>query len=288
MAGLAMGMVALIDAHVHCWQLGHHACTWPPPGLGAIHRDFGLGDWQAEAAPLGATRAILVQSQASARDTDWLLELARDDSRVAGVVGWIDLAAPGASAGIAQLAASPKLRGVRPMLQDQPDIDWILASALRPAFAALVAWGLCFDALVRPDQLTTLLRLADRHPDLRIVIDHAAKPELACGRLDPWRSLIDGLAALPNVYCKLSGLVTEAGPGWRVAQLAPCVDHLLAAFGASRLLWGSDWPVVNLAGGYARWLAATDELLPRDAASRARILGANAARVYGVDAGMGS
>lgn len=273
----------MLDAHVHCWQLGRHACTWPPPELVPIHRDFLPDAWQAEAARCGMARAILVQSQASTLDTDWLLALARDDARIAGVVGWTDLAARDAPLCIARLAAAPKLRGVRPMLQDQPDIGWILLPSVQPALAALVAHGLCFDALVRPHQLPTLLRLAERHPDLAIVIDHAAKPDLAAGRLDPWRSRMADLAALPNVHCKLSGLVTEAAPGWRVADLAPCVEHLVAAFGATRLLWGSDWPVVNLAGGYARWFAASGELLHLDAAQRAAVLGGNAARVYGVD-----
>lgn len=275
----------MIDAHCHVWRLGCNDCTWPPPALAAIHRDWLLDDWQDDAAPLAVERAIVVQSQPSARDTAWLLALARDDARVAGVVGWVDFAAADAPSRIAALALHPKLRGLRPMLHDLPADDWITSPALAPATRAMITHGLCFDALVRPRHLPHLLRFAERNPQLTIVIDHAAKPDVAGAAREPWRGWMARLAALPQVYCKLSGLVTEAGPGWREADLRPCVEHLLDVFGPQRLLWGSDWPVVNLAADYARWFHVADALTGLTGVQRAALFGGTAARVYGIERG---
>ena len=272
-----------IDAHVHFWRIGRNDCTWPPPELVAIRRDFLPEDWRREADAVGVDAAVAVQSQSSAHDTEWLLQLARDDPRVAGVVGWADLTAHDAPSHIAALARHPKLRGIRPMLQDLPCDDWILSPSLTPAIEAMIAHGLCFDALVKPRHLPHLLHFAERHPDLPIVIDHAGKPDIARGMLQPWRRNTAALAALPNVVCKLSGLVTEAGDDWHARDLAPCIDHLAETFGVRRLLWGSDWPVLNLAADYRRWFELADALTHLDAAERAALFGGNAARFYGIE-----
>jgi L-fuconolactonase len=274
----------MIDAHCHFWRPNRNDCTWPPPALTAIHRDFLPDDWQREAKAVGIGAAVAVQSQPSDRDTAWLLALARDDARIAGVVGWVDLAARDAPDRIAALASHPKLCGLRSMLQDLPDEDWILQPALAPALKAMTAHGLCFDALVRPRHLPHLLRFAERHPALRIVIDHAAKPDIERGALEPWRAQIAALAGFPNVVCKLSGLVTEAGKAWRADDLRPYVEHLLATFGPRRLLWGSDWPVVNLAADYVRWFDVADAIAGLAGGERAALFGANAVRVYGIEA----
>jgi len=275
--------VAMIDAHCHFWCLNQNDCTWPPPELAAIHRDFLPDDWRREAQAVGIDTAIAVQSQPSGRDTEWLLQLARGDARIAGVVGWVDLARRDAPECIAALALDPKLRGLRPMLQDLPEDDWILQPAVTPAIEAMVAHALCFDALVHPRHLPHLLCFAERHPALRIVIDHAAKPDIAGGTLEPWHAQIAALAEFPNVACKLSGLVTEAGNAWRPDDLRPYVGHLLATFGPRRLLWGSDWPVVNLAADYARWFDVADALAGLADDDRAALFGKNAARVYGIE-----
>ncbi len=210
-----------------------------------------------------------------------MLGLAAASPTVAGVVGWVDFTAADAADVIADLASDPLLVGFRPMVQDIPDDDWLLRPDLAPAFRALVVHGLVFDALALPRHLSRLLVVVDRHPDLAVVIDHGAKPFIKDGRLDPWRADMAALAARPNVVCKLSGLVTEAGPDWSVETLRPYVDHLLAVFGPERLLWGSDWPVVNLAGGYDRWREASLVLLAGlTEAERAALLGGNAARLY--------
>lgn len=273
----------VIDAHAHFWRIGCNDCTWPPPELTAIHRDFLPDDWWREAQAAGIDAAIAVQSQPSERDTEWLLQLASDDARIAGVVGWTDLTAREASERIAALAEHAKLRGLRPMLQDLPDDEWILQRELDPAIEAMLAHGLRFDALVKPRQLPHLLRFAERWPSLPIVIDHAAKPDIAHGALDPWRADMAALAALPQVCCKLSGLVTEAGAGWRAADLTPCVEHLLATFGPARLLWGSDWPVVNLALDCRGWYALATGLSNLQDDAHDAMFGGNAARFYGVD-----
>lgn len=250
----------MIDAHQHFWRIGAHGCEWPTQDLAAIHRDFGPADLKAVGEPLGLTGSVLVQSQPSDRDTDWLLDLAADEPLVLAVVGWSDLAAPDAAARIAALAARPKLRGLRPMLQDLSDDACILDPALEPAIEAMITHDLSFDALVLPRHLPHLLTFARRWPDLRIVIDHGGKPAIAAGALDHWRADIAALAALPNVFCKLSGLLTEASPDQPPEALASYVTHLVEAFGPSRLMWGSDWPVLNLAGDYADWLALARRL----------------------------
>lgn len=271
----------IVDAHFHLWRIGRNDCTWPTAELAAIHRDFGIDDWQRAAASSGAGAGVLVQSQASARDTDWLLGIAGGDHRIAAVVGWADLSARDAQERVATLAAQPKLRGLRPMLQDLPQDDWILRRELEPAVGAMIAHGLCFDALVKPRHLPHLLEFAHRYPRLRIVIDHAGKPDIARGAFEPWRSQMTELAALPNVFCKLSGLLTEAGGRGSADGLRPCVDHLLQTFGPWRLLWGSDWPVLNLAGAYAEWFRTADVLTGLRGAERAALFGGNAAACYG-------
>lgn len=272
-----------IDAHQHLWRLAARGEAWPPPALAAIRRDIE----PAELAPLLSRHAIdgtiAVQSLAHESDTVYLLDQARRHAFIRGVVGWVDLAAPGAAHRITALAADRKLVGLRPMLPDLPD-DWLDQPALAPAIDAMLEHGLRFDALVKPRLLSALLNFARRHPALPIVIDHAAKPFIAYRVHEPWRRELARLAELPQVYCKLSGLVTEAGPGWRLAQLQPYVAHVLAVFGTDRVLWGSDWPVVNLDADYGRWLAASETLLEHlDAAARAAIFGANALRFYGID-----
>lgn len=271
-----------VDAHVHFWRIGRNDCSWPPPELAAIHRDFLPDDWRREADAAGVDAAIAVQSQPSERDTAWLLDLAHGDARIAGVVGWADLAAPDAARRIAALTSHPKLRGLRPMLQDLPDDDWILQPSLTPAIEAMLAHDLCFDALVKPRHLPHLLRFAEQHPALPIVIDHAAKPDITHGVIDPWRTQIAALAGVPNVSCKLSGLVTEAGDAWHPDALRPYVEHLLATFGPRRLLWGSDWPVVKLAADYSRWFDLADNLAGLAGDERAALFGGNAIRFYGI------
>jgi L-fuconolactonase len=272
----------LIDAHQHFWRVGENGFSWPTPDLAAIHRDFGPADLAAVAAPVGLAGSVLVQSQPDDRDTDWLLAMTADEPLVLGVVGWADLGSPDAPARIARLSGHPKLRGLRPMLQSLDDDAWIAAPGLDPALDAMVAHGLSLDALVLTRHLPHLLALARRRPELAIVIDHGAKPPIAVGDKDgAWARGIDALAAQPQVFCKLSGLLTEAAPGQGAEALSPYVAHLVAAFGPERLMWGSDWPVLNLAGDYGGWLALARELSGlTDAADLAALFGGTSRRFY--------
>jgi L-fuconolactonase len=251
----------MIDAHQHFWRIGQNDCVWPGPDLGAIHRDFEPAELQALATAAGVEGTVLVQSQESDRDTDYLLGLADATPWVKAVVGWVDMALPEAPARIAALAGRPKFRGVRPMLQGLAEVDWILRAELEPAVTALVAHRLSFDALVQVRHLPALARFARRFPSLAIVIDHAAKPDIAGDGHADWRAALAPFAGLANVSCKLSGLLTEAAAGQGAEALAPYVADLLALFGPQRLMWGSDWPVLNLASDYAAWLAMAQDLV---------------------------
>jgi len=269
-----------IDAHQHFWLLANRAGQWPQPELAEIHRDFLPDQLEPLLRQHGISGSVLVQSLPSMSDTLFLLGLADRHAFVRAVVGWADLKAANAEQQIQLLASHPKIRGLRPMLQDLAD-DWIDDPLLAPAVAAMQRHRLSMDALVLPRHLPALLRFAERYPDLPIVIDHAGKPQIASAALEPWRASITRLAALPQVYCKLSGLVTEAVADWQVAQLQPYASHVLDVFGAQRVIWGSDWPVVRLAGDYGRWLEATDVLLgDLDPLQRQQVMGLNAQRFY--------
>ncbi|WP_404336951.1 amidohydrolase family protein [Sphingomonas sp. MMS12-HWE2-04] len=261
----------MIDAHVHLWQLGRNACTWPTPDLNAIYRDFELDDARNVLTESGVEAAILVQSQEDPADTAWLLKVAQV-AEIAAVIGWADLSSP---ADVAALAAHSKLRGLRPMVQGCA-ADWYDDPVRDAGFAAMAAHGLVLDALIRPVHLPALARLADRYPGLTIVIDHAAKPDPG----DPtgWREAIAQAAARPNIACKLSGLLTELAPGQDAAALDPIHAHLWQCFGPERLLWGSDWPVVTLRGDYPGWLALARAWVP--AQHHHSVFDTNARRLY--------
>ena len=285
-------MTARIDAHQHYWRIGARAGCWPPAELDAIHRDFGPADLAPllDAARIDTT--VLVQSLPSEADTRFLLDLAAETPSVGAVVGWVDLKADDAPARIAAFASAPKARGLRPMLQDLPDDAWIDDPRLDRAVAAMRKHALGFDALVMPRHLDALHAFARRHPDLPIVIDHGAKPFIERGELQPWLSAMSRLARLPNLHCKLSGLWTEAGPSAGPdtvrTRTRPYVHALAELFGPTRLMWGSDWPVLRLAsacGGYGEWLAACEDDCARllGATALDGLFGGNARRFYRID-----
>jgi L-fuconolactonase len=273
-----------IDAHQHFWRLADRRGAWPPPALAAIHRDFMPDDLAPLLASHGITGTVLVQSMPNEDDTRFMLDLAKRHAFIRGVVGWVDLKRADSPERIASLAQDARLVGLRPMLQDLDDDCWIDDAALAPAVQAMLAHELCFDALVLPRHLPALLRFAERFPALPIVIDHGAKPAIAQGKTEPWASDLARLAALPQMVCKLSGLATEAGGSWSVDSLRPYVRHILDRFGPQRVIWGSDWPVLNLAGDYARWIDASEALLANlGQAERDDVFGLNARRFYRLD-----
>jgi L-fuconolactonase len=271
-----------IDAHFHAWQIARGDYGWLTPELSPLYRDVSVADWQAEAAPCGITGGVLVQAAPTEAETRFLLQLAAQNNAVLGVVGWVDWLAPDAAKRVRLLAQNVKLKGLRPMLQDIADPAWVLQSSVQPALLAMADCGLVFDALVKSAHLPHILTLAQRHPGLSIVIDHGAKPNIAAGEWQPWADGIERVARETTATCKFSGLFTEAAPGTQGADLQRWADHLLACFGPERVLWGSDWPVLERSGKtYTDWWQTTQQLLARfSAAERGAILGGNAKRIY--------
>ena len=285
-----------IDAHQHFWQLARGDYAWlraDDPDVAPLVRDF-LPD---ALLPLmrthEVTRTVLVQAAESVAETAFLLGLAAAHDFIAGVVGWVALDRDEAASTLERLAADGRLKSVRPMLQDLPADDWIVHAPRADALRTLQRLGLRFDALVRPRQLAALARFARAWPELPIVIDHAAKPPLSAAwndeAMQAWRRDMAALAAAPQVCCKISGLLTELAPPDRASparaaeRLRPVIDALLAWFGPERLMWGSDWPVLTLAGSYAEWVCVSDDLLgPLSVDERAQVLHGSAQRFYGL------
>ncbi|MEO9525829.1 amidohydrolase family protein [Roseibium sp.] len=270
-----------LDGHQHFWKLARADYGWLTAELAPLYRDFVPDDLAPVLGRLGIEGTILVQAAPTVAETRFLLDLARQNDFIKGVVGWADFEAADAPDQIATLASDPKLVGLRPMIQDITDPDWMLHSRLDPAYRALVDADLVFDALTLPQHLPNLLRLAERHADLRMVVDHGSKPRIADGDFEDWAADMKTIASNTSAVCKLSGLVTEAGDNWTLDDLRPYVGHLLETFGPDRLIWGSDWPVCTLACSYDEWARITDDLLQDLGASeREAVMGATAARVY--------
>lgn len=270
-----------IDAHQHFWSLARGDYGWLTPALGPIYRDFGPADLAPLLAAHGIERTILVQAAPTEAETAYLLDIAAKTPFAAGVVGWTDFDRPDAVEHIAALGSDPLLVGLRPMVQDIADDNWLARPELAPAFEAMTAKGLVFDALLKPRHIAPMLTVLERHPELACVIDHGAKPDLVNGDLAAWRDGMSALAKHPGLTCKLSGLVTEAGSDWTLETIRPVVEHLLSTFGPERLIFGSDWPVVTLRASYGQWLEATETLLAGlSEAQRSAVFGGNAQKLY--------
>lgn len=276
--------VPRVDAHQHFWRLSRGDYGWLTSDLAPLYRDFEPADLAPRLVEAGIDASVAVQAAPSVAETRFLLELADATSWIAGVVGWIDMEAADSVDSLMQLAYHPNLCGIRPMIQDIGDPAWMLGERLRPVFDALTAETLCFDALVRPEHLPNLAILLNEHPQMRVIIDHGAKPAIASGEFEAWAAAIACIASETEALCKLSGLVTEASDDWTPDSLRRYVDWLLETFGPGRLVWGSDWPVVHLASDYAGWRACSLELLEHLTDSeRDAILGGNAIRFYDLD-----
>jgi L-fuconolactonase len=271
-----------IDSHQHFWRLDRGDYEWLTPKLEPIYRDYLPGDLEPQLRRAGVDSTVLVQAAPTIAETQYMLELAAEHAFIAGVVGWVNFESPVAPATIETLAADANLVGLRPMIQDIPDAAWMLKPELAPAIEAMIDHDLVFDALILPQHLPVLADFADLYPELRLVVDHAAKPPLGSGDLSTWRHDISEIARSTNAVCKLSGLVTEAGSA-NPAMLAPCVDHLLEVFGPRRMMWGSDWPVCELVCSYEEWSQAVEMLLVRlTGAERAQIYSGTARECYGI------
>ncbi|MFV1441953.1 amidohydrolase family protein [Phaeobacter sp. JH20_36] len=242
-----------IDAHQHFWKLARGDYDWLTPDLKPLYRDFGPDDLKPllDAAGIGGT--IAVQAADTEAETEYLLSLTDRHEWIVGVVGWTDLEAKDAPATIERMAQHSKLVGFRPMIQDIEDDAWMLKDSLRPALDTMVAHNLTFDALVMPRHLGHLCEFLKKYPNLRVVIDHGAKPEIHQGHFDGWAADMTLIAKSSQAFCKLSGLTTEAGPDWRPDDISDYIEKILQVFTPARVLFGSDWPVLNLASDYDAW-----------------------------------
>jgi predicted TIM-barrel fold metal-dependent hydrolase len=279
-----------VDAHHHVWDLARRPQPWlDEPGLEALRRSFGIADLITDAAgglcgrSLAAT--VLVQCLPLVAETEDLLGLAADEPLVAGVVGWVDLTDPELGRQLDRLRTLPggqKLVGIRHLVQAEPDPRWLLRADIRRGLDQVAEHGLCYDLLILPHQLPAAAALARAAPDLRLILDHAAKPPLRSGDLREWVNGIRSLAAAQQVVGKFSGLITEADHAhWTIDDLRPVATELLDDFGPRRLMFGSDWPVCRVAGGWAAWAAAAEELLsPLSTADRDQVLSGTVRRTY--------
>ena len=248
----------VIDAHQHFWKIDRGDYFWMDDSVAAIRRDTLPPDLQAIAPPLGVTATVVVQAAATVEETEFLLSLAKQHNWIQGVVGWVDLTLESAHETLATLARDPHFKGIRPMLQDIEDSHWILQPVVIENLKQLAKLGLSMDALITPRHLEIINQLANEIPELPMVIDHCAKPVIAAGNAasDDWHKGMRQLAEHPQIYCKLSGLANEYGNGWSADTLSPIAQCVLECFGAERVMWGSDWPVLELVGEYGDWLQA--------------------------------
>jgi L-fuconolactonase len=273
----------IVDSHQHFWRVSRGDYGWLTPEAGLLYRDY-LPEHLAALLQSSAVQAtVLVQAAPTEAETRYLLELSQTHSFIAGVVGWVDFDAPDVQERMIALQADSqgKLKGLRPMIQDMPDPRWLLREDLDHAFDSLIRAGLVFDALVRPVHLDMLRSRLMRHPNLVAVLDHAGKPDIQHDDFTGWARDLRRLAQDTQAFCKLSGLLTEAGSQRSVAGLVPYVEHIFDCFGPDRVLWGSDWPVLSTAGDYGDWLTLAQELCRRVGIKDSRgVFGGTALSIY--------
>ncbi len=273
----------LIDAHQHYWDPARGDYFWMVPG-GKLDRVFSPADLRPSLARNKVGGTVLIQAAPTLDETDYLLRIADEEPTVLAVVGWIDFEDRSHLAALERFKRNPKFKGVRPMILDIADAKWVKHANLNWAFEALVDLDLRFDALVHPQHVVPLLYRLLRHPQLKAVVDHAAKPQIQDEVFQPWSADITRLAAETSAFVKLSGLVTEANTDWTENDLQPYAKHILKTFGPDRVMFGSDWPVCLRSCSYDRWFAAASALTAScSEAERAAIFGGNAARFYGLD-----
>jgi len=276
----------IIDAHHHFWKYTAAEYGWISPQMSVLRRDFLPGDLLAETQSAGVDGVVSVQARQTLEETGWLLDLAEQEEfagLIRGVVGWVPLISPDIDADLERFAGRPKLRGVRHVLQDEP-AEFMLRDDFDRGVGRLHRLGLRYDILIFERQLPAAIELVDRHPNQVFVLDHVAKPRIREGIVLPWRQRMLELGRRPNVYCKISGMVTEADhQAWAVEQLEPYLQTALEAFGPGRLMIGSDWPVCLLACDYRRWIGIVGDFAARlSAAERKRLLSETAIEAYGL------
>lgn len=273
-----------IDAHHHFWRYSPEEYGWIDDAMAAIRRDFLPGDLAAEIRSAGIDAVISVQARQTIEETDFLLEHAAAHPWIAGVVGWLPLVNPGIGELLEQYAARPRLRGLRHVLQGEP-VAYMERPDFNAGLAQLRAHHLTYDILIFHDQLPAAIALVDRHPKQVFVLDHIAKPAIRAGALEPWATHMRELARRPNVFCKLSGVITEADyKSWTCEQIRPYMEIALAAFTPARTMFGSDWPVCRIATSYAGWIELVERFTAAlSADERDAFFRRNAVRAYNLD-----
>ncbi len=272
-----------VDAHQHFWKVSRGDYPWMDPSDRILCRDYLPDDIAPLLSQHRISRTILVQAAPTAAETDFLLDLAQRHEFIAGVVGWVDLDRGDFPEQFARYRQRVKFLGIRPMLQDLPDDTFILKPSVLSSLQLIAGHGFPFEFLTYSRHLPYVLRALEKVPNLRGVIDHISKPEIRAQKIEPWRSLIREVAQNRNIYCKLSGMITEADHrSWTPEDLRPYVEHVLECFGLERVMFGSDWPVCLLAGSYDQVMGALETLLRQvlDSASTEAIFGTNAAKFY--------
>ncbi len=273
-----------IDAHQHFWQYEPAEYGWITAETAGLRRDFLPEDLAPLLAQAGLDGTVAVQARSSEKETQWLLALADEHDFIRGVVGWVDLSAPAVRDALARFAPHPKFVGVRHSVQDEPDDEFMLRPDFLRGLEALAEFDLAYDLLLHPRHLPVAVKVVRQFPGQRFVLDHLAKPFIKAGTLTPWDADLRALGRCDNVWCKVSGLVTEANwHHWQAADFAPYLEVALEAFGAERLMFGSDWPVCTLAADYAQ-VAGLAGAFGRGLGegAEARLFGENAAAFYGL------
>ena len=272
----------VVDSHQHFWDLSRFDYPWMPKDSPVLRRNYLPPDLEPLLRDAGVDATVVVQAHPSVEEAEWLLSLARETPWIAGVVAWVDLTDPDVGRTLERLAQSPYLKGVRAMVEDKPDDLWLLRPEVVRGLKEVARLGLAYDLLIRPRHIKLVPELAEEVPDLRMVVDHIAKPPIRWGAFEQWAVDISHLSEIPQVFCKVSGMVTEADHRhWSVEDLRPYVEHVVSVFGLDRLMWGSDWPVCRLSAGYGRVLqSALDALGPLTPAQRERFLGGTAVEFY--------
>ena len=271
-----------IDAHHHFWQYSPEEYAWIGSGMEVLQRNFMPADLHARITAAGIDGVVTVQARQSVEETRWLLELAQQHEFMRGVVGWLPLTAPDIQAQLERFSAYKKLKALRHVLHDEPDDNYMLRADFNRGIETLRYLNLAYDILIFEKHLPQTLAFVDRHPGQIFVVDHIAKPRIKGRILAPWDKHMAELAQRANVYCKLSGVVTEADHAhWTPADIKPYLDVVLHAFGPQRLMFGTDWPVCLLACSYEQWVKAVkDFIAPLSAAQQDRIMGGTAAEAY--------
>lgn len=279
-------MTRTIDAHQHFWNLEHSEYAWLTPDLGPIYRTFEPDELKPQLEQAGVDGTVIVQAENSYADTDYMLSIADERAWVVGVVGWVPLLEPDeAATALDRYLQNPAFKGVRHLIHDELDPDWLLQDRVAEGLRVLAERGVAFDVVsVLPRHLEHVPRLVERAPNLRMVINHLSKPPIADQGWEPWASLMRAAAESPNVYAKISGLNTAANPEtWSGEELKPYVSYALEIFGPERLMFGSDWPVALLAGDYQQvWNETQVALEGLDDEERSLVLGGTATRFYGL------